>query len=334
MSVRKTLSLSVLFWVVSGTMALADPLISNGEGTWSFWSSAGSSVTPVMATVRAPEPPPEPEPVFTPPPAVSTAPSPIPEVTASVSSFSTSTPNPIPPGGRANAFLNFGSAAYPEADVLTTGNAQPWFTSPVVTKYFGGSQPNAQQQAEFTHAVLDHVQETFRLSGGLTPKLTLDPSIPTSHTLSVVSGTSYGGNADAIGITNVGSNGFSFIDKLSYGKSLEELEWAVAHNVSHELMHAFGVGDHDDQTGVFLDAAIANWDVLTNSSTRFSDSAIADIRARDYGPNYGGAATALELDGDLVLIQPVPEPTTWALWGLAATVAVCHRRRQVRRNPR
>ena len=45
-------------------MALADPLISNGEGTWSFWSSAGSSVTPVMATVRAPEPPPEPEPVF------------------------------------------------------------------------------------------------------------------------------------------------------------------------------------------------------------------------------------------------------------------------------
>ena len=30
-------------------------------------------------------------------------------------------------------------------------------------------------------------------------------------------------------------------------------------------MHAFGVGDHDDQTGNFLDAAIANWDVLNDA---------------------------------------------------------------------
>jgi hypothetical protein len=334
MSVMKTLSLSALIWFVSGTVALADPLISNSDGLWSFWSSAGSSVTPTTAAVPVPEPPPAPAPVPIPQPRVaSTALSPIAE-SAQVSTFSTPSTytNPIPPGGRADAFLNFGNAPYAGASLMTTGTPQPWYTSPVVEKYFGGMEPNAQQQADFTRAVLDRVQQTYQLSGGLAPRLTLDPSVPTSHTMSIVSGASYPGNPNAIGITNVGNDGFGFIDKLSYGSTLDQLEWAVAHNVSHELMHAFGVGAHDDKTGNYLDSASATWDLLTNPSTKFSDQAIADIKATAFGPNTGGTSTALQLDGDLEIIAPpIPEPTTWALWGLAASAALFQRHRQRRR---
>lgn len=328
MSAVKTLFLSVLILGVSGTMAVADPMISNGEGSWSFWSSGGTAVTPTLAQpVTAPTPPPTPTPTPTP-----AAPSVLslvatPPQTAPVQRFSSS----IPPGGSADAYLNFSSGPYPEASVMTTGGAQPWFSSPVVAKYFGGEAPNAQQQAEFTNAVLDHVNQTFQLSGGLAPKITLDPTIPTNHTLSVVSNTSYGPNPNAIGITNVGNNGFSFIDKLSYGKTLDELEWAVAHNVSHELMHAFGVGGHDDQSGDYLDAASAKWEMLTSPTTRFSDAAIADMRAKAFAPNSGGSLSGLELDGDLeILASPVPEPATWALWGLIVSAAVVQRRRHLR----
>ncbi|WP_406696117.1 hypothetical protein V5E97_34505 [Singulisphaera sp. Ch08] len=330
MSAVKTLFLSVLILSVTGSVALAEPMISNGEGSWSFWSSGGNAVTPTTARPAPPVAPPAPvtppkpvpvaAPVFTPPPS--------PPATPSISRFSSS----IPAGGKADAYLNFSSGPYPEANVMTTGGAQPWFTSPVLTKYFGGQTPNSEQQAEFTNSVLDHVNQTFQLSGGLAPKITLDPTIPTNHTLSVVSGTSYGPNPNAIGITNVGNNGFSFIDKLSYGSTLDELEWAVAHNVSHELMHAFGVGGHDDQSGDYLDAASAKWEMLTSPSTRFSDAAIADMRSKAFAPNSGGFMSGLELEGDLeILAPPVPEPATWALWGLVVSAAVVQRRRQSRR---
>jgi hypothetical protein len=44
----------------------------------------------------------------------------------------------------------------------------------------------------------------------------------------------------------VGGNGFSFIDKLSYATTPDQLAWAVAHNVAHELMHSFGVAIHPE----------------------------------------------------------------------------------------
>jgi hypothetical protein len=203
-----------------------------------------------------------------------------------------------------------------------------------VTKYFGGLEPNAQQQADFTNTVLAHVQQTFQLSDGLAPRITLDPSVPANHTMSVVSGASFPDNPNAIGITNVGNNGFSFLDKLSYGKSLDELQWGLAHNIAHELMHAFGVGGHDDQTGHYLDAAVASWDMLTDPATKFSDTAIADMRSRAFGPNFGngGVAGALQLEGDMeILATPVPEPTTWLLWGLAGSVVLFKARRQANR---
>jgi hypothetical protein len=232
----------------------------------------------------------------------------------------------------ADAYINFGSGPYPEASLLTTGGAQPWYTSPVVEKFFGGQEPNAQQQSDFANAVLRDVQQTFQLSGGLAPRLTIDPSIPTHHTLSVVSNTSYGSNPNAIGITDVGNNGFGFIDKLQYANSLDQLEWAVAHNVSHELMHAFGVGVHHDTTGQYLDSASASWSLLTDPSTTFSQAAIDDIRSKNFSPNSIGTTGAQLIDGDQeILAAPVPEPATVLLWGVALGGLLTQRRRLARR---
>src|SRR5205823_4240354 len=141
----------------------------------------------------------------------------------------------------------------PEASQLTVGAAQPWYNSPAVVKAFGGT-PSSGQQAQFQQDVLSDVRQTFALAG-MNPKLTLDPSVSANHTISIASGLSYGDNPNAIGITDVGHSGFGFIDKLNYANNESDLAWAVAHNVSHELMHAFGLSTHPDQTGNYIDAA-------------------------------------------------------------------------------
>ena len=138
---------------------------------------------------------------------------------------------------------------------MTTGTAQPWFDSPSVIQAFGGV-PNAQQQANFVQTVLQDVEHTYQISG-MNPTLTTNPNTPALHTLSVVSGLSDSSNPNAIGLTNVGGNGFSFIDKLDYANNPTDLAWAIAHNVSHELMHAFGIGYHPDG-GNDVDAASAD----------------------------------------------------------------------------
>jgi hypothetical protein len=241
----------------------------------------------------------------------------------------------VSPGRPADAYINLSNGPYPEANMLTTGGAQPWYNSPSVDKFFGGKAPDATQQASFAQTVLQDVSQTFKQSG-LNPSLTIDPNVHAYHTVSVVSGTSYGGNASGIGITDVGNNGFGFIDKLDSASSLTDLEWAVAHNVSHELMHAFGVAAHHDQTGQYLDAATATWPMLTNPGTTFSDAAVQDIRQYNYSPNGAAASTGAQvLDGDLeILATPVPEPATVALWGLAAAAFGYGRLRSRRRTAR
>jgi hypothetical protein len=228
----------------------------------------------------------------------------------------------------ADALINFGAIAPPDTSLLDS-SPRPWYNSPSVEKFFGGSLPNAQQQADFENTVLQDIQQTFNL-GGLHPKLTIDPSFTADHVLSIVSGSQYTSNPDAIGITVVGGSGFGFIDKLKYADSLQDLEWAVAHNVSHELMHAFGVAVHHDQTGQFLDAATASWDLLKNPAATFSPDAINDILAHRYAPN-GASGTAGEqsLDGDQELLapRPVPEPATLAFWGLVGMAVVTHGQR-------
>jgi hypothetical protein len=227
-----------------------------------------------------------------------------------------------------NAFINMGTGPFPEANTLTTGGAQPWYDSPAVQTVFGGT-PTLQQQTSFENAVLQDVQSTYHLSG-INLNVTLDPSVPAAHTISVVSGTTYPSNAGVIGITDVGNNGFSFIDNLKYAQAgqITDLEWALAHNISHELMHAFGVAVHHDQTGQYLDTASATWSLLTNPNSIFSPAAVADIQAHLSGAVSASGTGAEVIDGDQkILAQPVPEPSTIALWALGAIGVVVRYRR-------
>ncbi|MDR3632407.1 MAG: PEP-CTERM sorting domain-containing protein [Isosphaeraceae bacterium] len=252
------------------------------------------------------------------------------------SSFAVSAPSSSAPAGSssssssaaADAFINFGTGPYPEASTLTSGGAEAWYLSPTVEHVFGGV-PNAQQQSDFTSQVLKDVQQTFSLSG-LSPILTTDPTVSANHTISVVANTSYSPNPNAIGITDVGNNGFSFIDNLNSAQSVTDLEWAVAHNIAHELMHAFGVAVHHDQTGTYLDAATASWSLLTDPNTVFSPAAVQDILSHNYGrSSSSGALGAEQIDGDqTVTAQPVPEPSTLALWGMLGVGARVARRRR------
>jgi hypothetical protein len=134
-----------------------------------------------------------------------------------------------------------------------------------------------------------------------------------------------------IGITDVGHNGFSFIDNFNDAQAgqVNQLEWAVAHNISHELMHAFGVAVHHDQTGQYLDAGTASWSLLTNPSTVFSQAAVSDIQAHLSGAVTQSGTGAEVIDGDEeILAQPVPEPSTIALWALGASAVAYLRRRR------
>ncbi len=264
-------------------------------------------------------------------------------------------------GHTVDAFINFGNGAYSEASSLTTGTAQSWSQSPSVQAVYHGV-PTAAQQLAFQNEVLQVVQNTYSQSG-LHVSLTTDPTQNYAHTMSVVSGASFTGNSAAIGITDVGNDGFSFIDKINLAKSPDELAEAVGHNIAHELMHAFGISGHPDQTGSYLDAATANWSVLTNAQTSFSPQAAQMLAAQNFlnGPGKEFTQGTLGLTGLELLTEhhptfchcpycnalhkleasegleingaaPVPEPTTVALWGCAITAAIFVRRQNRRRS--
>ncbi|GAC1471745.1 MAG: hypothetical protein NVSMB9_18250 [Isosphaeraceae bacterium] len=294
----------------------ADPVLKTApvETSRASWSTASTSAT--TATFGSG------------PSATSPGPAPLPIIssinTTSVSASdhipnATTTPSsPIAPKNAADAFLDFRGALGPDSQHLISGEPHPWYTSPTVAKVFGGNTPTPQQQEQFAREVLDHVGHTFGLVG-LSPRLTLDPSVPANHTLSVVSGASYGPNANAIGITDVGHDGYGFIDKLTYYDDPSKLAWAVAHNISHELMHAFGVAEHPDSTGRYLDAATASWDLLSNHEASFSPQAADLIRSTNFSgvsavPSSG--QQGLRLEGDQELVATVPEPTTLAGWSV------------------
>lgn len=262
---------------------------------------------------------------------------------------------PVSNAAPVSAFINFGSGPYPTASDLTAGTPQAWYNSPSVAQAFGGT-PTASQQSGFVQSVLADIQHTFQISG-MNISLTSDPGTPALHTLSVVSGAWYPSNTGAIGITQVGGNGFGFIDKLSYATTPDQLAWAVAHNVSHELMHALGVATHPDTTGTYLDCSTATWQMLTDPNTKFSPEAVQMMLSASGGaaglnsalgaellhlPGYSASCNCpfcqsvrklgLAIDGAQLLEQPVPEPATIALWsvgGLAGAIAL--RRRSARR---
>jgi hypothetical protein len=297
------------FYVPSGSVA-SFYLTGNANAWWnSIASAAGPSTTasaPVVSTAASISPP--------------------------ASGRSGTSASPV------DAYINFGPGPFAESSNLTTGNLQAWYNSPSAISAFGGV-PNVQQQSSLTQSVLNDIQHTFQISG-LNISLTSDPNTPALHTMSVVSGGSYGPSPSTIGITDVGANGFSFIDKLAYATTPDQLAWAVAHNLSHELMHALGVGNHPDATGNYLDAATASWQMLTDPNTRFSPAAvqlISQLLASGSGSPISGAATGTQLlhglgiDGAQALEAPVPEPSTIAIWTVVAVGGMVATRRQSRR---
>lgn len=346
MSFRNTVTLGILAWSALGTVALADPIsaMSSSSGAWTFWSQSSGSRVGSPTYSRSYEP--------APPVPTNTAPS-VP--TATSSSISAPVPMPSSSSGQVDAYLNFatGTGNYPGAALMTSGTIQPWYESPSVTKVFGGV-PNPQQQSEFANTVLKNVEQTF-LNSGIDVNLSLDPNAQAAHTLSVVSGASYGPNSNAIGIAEIGGSGFSFIDKLNFAQSVDQLAWADAHNIAHELMHAFGVSTHHDQTGAYLDAGTASWDLLTSPSTKFSPEATSDLLAQlAKNPSNPALIAGAEMLGlptsthksacQCLLCQqgyvlngppglelaaaPVPEPTTLAVWTVGALASLVVLRRQ------
>ncbi len=231
----------------------------------------------------------------------------------------------------AQAFINVGSGPYPQAAAITTGGAQPWYNSTQLTTLFGG-HPTAQQIQSFDNAILQRVQQTFGQSG-VAVNLTENPNTPALHTISLVSNTSSATLSSAIGMTQVGSNGFSFIDHIaSSAQSLDQLEWIVAHNVSHELMLAFGVPENYDTSGNFIDAKIANWAMMVNPNSAFSSSAAQALNQALAASDPSSSSSVLgaqEFD-----TAAVPEPSTVAMWSVSAALAFLVSRRRASRRRR
>lgn len=348
MSSVKTVAWGVLVWAAFGSVAKADRFNSRGNWIWYYYNNAYSTglnnfypyvsnANPSLPALPATAPAPT---YSTPPVYTATTPQPStagisftqpstsaamntgsstisiasPSMSAAIMSQNASSAAPPSAVSSPNAYdavINFTGSNFLEANQLASGSPSAWYNSSTVTNLFHGT-PSAQQQQDFTQTVLDRVNQTFNLAG-LHPKITTDTSVPANHMISVVSNASYGPNAQAIGITDVGHNGFGFIDKLSYASSVDQLEWAVAHNVAHELMHAFGVANHPDTTGTYVDAGTASWDLLTNPSATFSPGAVSAITSTNYTP--GGTTGAQIIDGDQEILA-VPEPTTWVGWSV------------------
>jgi hypothetical protein len=239
-------------------------------------------------------------------PSLAAAPAPVPVQPA---------PAPVAATPTVDAFLNMGNGSYPEAGFITTGNAQPWYQSAAITGFFGGT-PTAQQQASFASTVLQRVEQTFQLSG-VPVSLTTDQTVSAAHTVSLVSNTVAALIPNAIGMTDIGANGFSFIDQeAKSAKSLDQLEWIVAHNISHELMLSFGVGENFDQTGNFVDARNANLSMMTNPSATFSAAASQALNQNLL--NQATSDPTAAQSAQVLHPGAVPEPGSFLVWGLGA----------------
>jgi hypothetical protein len=272
---------------IQAVTAPSSNVVSNGTQVASAYTAVGSYPAP-MATPPTPA-------VVTVPPAAST-------------------PTPV------DAVVNLGAGPYPLASTITTGNAQPWYNSQQISSFFGGP-PTPQQQQSFDNAILQRVQQTFSQSG-VPITLTSDPNVHALHTISLVSNTSSATVASAIGMTQVGSNGFSFIDQSAKSaQSLDQLEWIVAHNISHELMLAYGVPENYDQSGKYVDAKVANWAMMVDPNATFSPAAIQAIsQALQNQSNLSSTYQGAQSVGPFP--SAIPEPATWAIWSVAAS-AIC-----------
>jgi len=311
MTAFRSLVFGVLVWTLLGARASAAPMSSSTPGAWAWWSTAYSSPA---ASNWGPNQ--FANSFYDPQTIVPSSGAPLSSDTASSSASA--------PATAADAFINLGSGPYPLASQITTGNAQPWYNSSAANSFFGGT-PTAQQIASFDNTVLQRVELTFQQSG-VNVSLTTDPTVPATHTLSLVSNTVSNIDSSVIGMTQVTGSGFSFFDQeVKSAQTLDQLEWLVAHNLSHELMLAFGVGENYDQSGNYIDARNANWSMMVSPSATFSPAAAQALIAAlaSNSTSALGVQEAQVING-----TPVPEPTTVAIWatGLLAAVVLGRKR--------
>lgn len=313
-------SLESLFWPTAAAAVPAQPAMPPAPiAPAPQVQPAPTPVVPVYQASLTPAASDQPAIVSAPPAAPVPAPTPV--VTAAPFTA------PVSPSQPADAFVNLGNGPYPNSGQLTTGNAQAWYNSSQIVGLFGG-HPTAQQQAAFDSAVVQRVEQTFQLSG-VPVTLTTDPNAPAAHTLSVVSNTANGSIPNAIGMTYLGGNGFNFIDQAAHAaQSVDQLEWIVAHNVSHELMLAFGVGENFDKSGNYIDARNANLSMMLDPNASFSPAASQALLQNDFTANNSMVTGSYAQ----VLPAPVPEPATVVLWSLGAAALLYARRTKMRRS--
>jgi hypothetical protein len=135
----------------------------------------------------------------------------------------------------------------------------------------------------------------------------------------------------AIGMTQVGGSGFSFIDNISpSAQSVDQLEWIVAHNISHELMLAFGVPENYDQTGNYIDSKLANWAMMVSPTSTFSPAAAQAITQALAAQTNTASAAILGAQVINSLESTVPEPATIALWAMAGAALIVSGQRRKR----
>ena len=329
MSRAKLVVLGFFAWATLGGLARAD-VISNGT-QWTFWNASSGAVSNLGSPSNSSPQPPAAPPSTPSPSQDSSSSPPAPSSPPSSAPMSYSAPAPSASAGTSSgttydAFVNMGSGPFPSASTLTTGGAQAWYNSPQVASLFGG-QPTAQQQTNFENTVLQRVEQTFQLSG-VPVNLTDNPNASAAHTLSLVSNTS-GSVGSVIGLTNVGGSGFSFVNQEAQSaQSVDQLEWIVAHNISHELMLAFGVPEKYDTTGNYIDARDANFSMMVNPNATFSQAAAQALVAQSFTSTPPSASPGEQF----VEAQTIPEPATIAVWCVGALAAAAQvRSRRVRR---
>ena len=345
MSALRPLALGILVWTASGSIIRADPITwpsnfnwvayfagQNGNGESFPAPASTSAAAPVVPAVSQPSSAqqlpnqavmqPAPTPQAAPISVVANAPVTQPVATPAISAAPASS-------GPVDAFINLGNGPYPLQNAITTGNAQPWYNSSEITSLFGG-QPNTQQIQSFDNAILARVQQTFSLSG-VSVTLTDNPNVAALHTLSLVSNTASASLSSAIGMTQVGGSGFSFIDKSApSAQSVDQLEWIVAHNISHELMLAFGVPENYDQTGNYIDSKLANWAMMVSPTSTFSAAAAQALTQALAAQNAADSGAPLGAQTINSFESTVPEPATIALWALAGAAVIVSGRRRSR----
>jgi hypothetical protein len=333
MPFAKSAALFVLATVLGSGVSQAAAM-SATSWRWTSWPSQSN-----VAALRWGTLPPPPTSMRTAGQLMSTAPTaaPAPASWTFVASAPAAPASAVAP---ADAFINLGDGPFSRAGTLTTGDAQPWYLSSVVQKLYGGT-PSAEQRVEFARQVVDRVEAAYQRSG-LRVDLTSDPSRPAAHTLSVVSNAQSPASPTAVGVTDVGRDGFTFVDKFPYAKSVDELEQVIAGNVAHELAHAFG-SDYHDPTSGYLDSAVADWSTLASGSSVFSPETVRRLSTRSFQDvGTGSILGAQQMHGpncpdcQQIAAQfgaaPVPEPATWMAWGLLlAWGSLIARRRSLRR---